>query len=344
MRFAVARSLPLQLLLVGTVVLGAGCGLVGEAQAQSRIEQFINRLRGDTLPPGISYSNGRIEGQEIEISAKYSGRLMQLTVEEGDTVEEGQIVAKLDDREYRAQLLGAQAQVLRAEAAVTEADASILQRDSDRVVARSSYDRTVELVKKGTATKQMQDEREAQLKSAEAAYTAAQAARQQALAAIKAAEAEVSRLNAVLEDMVIMAPRRGRVQYKLAQTGEMIAAGARIMTLLDLTDVSMSIYLPASQVGTISIGDEARIVLDPAPDIVIPANVTFVSGDAQFTPKTVETQTEREKLVFRVKLRIPRELLEKYERQVKVGVRGLGFVRSDPTVAWPAKLAVNVPL
>ncbi len=345
MNYSAHRSLPLLLAsFVAIVGIAAPPVLAAEAQAQTPLERLIDRLRGDKLPAGIAQSNGRIEGQEIEVAAKYPGRLKKVYVDEGDTVEEGQTIAQIDDREYRAQLLGAQAEVLRAEAALTEADATIQQRESDRNVARSSYNRALELYKKGTGTAQARDEREAQYKSAEAAYTAALAARKQAQAAIKAADAEVSRLSAILEDMVITAPRRGRVQYKLAQTGEVVSAGTRIATLLDLTDVSMSIYLPAADVGTLAIGDEARIVLDPIPDYVIPATVTFVSGDAQFTPKTVETQAEREKLVFRVKLKIPRELLEKYEEQVKVGVRGVGFVRTDHNVQWPAKLAVNVPL
>jgi len=347
-RFAMSRLLSFQLLFAGTVILTSGApraefGFVNAAQAQSQFEQLLNRLRGQRLPAGITYSNGRIEGQEVIISAKYAGRLLNVNVDEGDMVEEGEVVAQLDDRTYRAQLLGAQAEVLRAEAALSEADASIRQREADELVAHSSYQRTQTLFERGTATAQERDDRQAALKSAEAARVAAEASRKQALASIKAADAEVSRLNAVLEDMVIAAPRRGRVQYKLAQAGEVVAAGGRLFTLLDLTDVSMSIFLPAADVATIAIGDEARIVLDPIPNIVIPASVTFVSGNAQFTPKTVETQTEREKLVFRVKLRIPRELLKKYEDQVKVGVRGVGFVRTDTRVAWPAQLVVNVP-
>ena len=94
------------------------------------------------------------------------------------------------------------------------------------------------------------------------------------------------------------------MQYQLARAGEVVAAGAPIVTILDLTDVYMTIFLPAADAGKLSVGDEARIVLDPVPDYVVPAKVSFVAADAQFTPKTVETKDERAKLMFRIKLKI----------------------------------------
>ncbi|MGH6760997.1 MAG: HlyD family secretion protein [Phyllobacterium sp.] len=316
---------------------------IASAQAQNKLSDLIARLRGNPLPKGIAQSNGRIEGQEVEIASKYPGRLASVDVEEGDTVEAGQVVARIDDREYRAQLLGAQAQVLRAESALSEVDAMIAQHDSDLQLARTSFNRLEALFKSGHTTAQVRDEAQNKLNVSEAAYQAAIAARAQSAAAIKAAEADVSRLNAIIEDMVLVAPRRGRVQYKLAHTGEVVGAGSRVITLLDLSDISMSIYLPAADVAGITMGDDARIILDPLPDYVIPATVTFVSSEAQFTPKTVETKEEREKLVFRVKIKIPRELVQRFEKQVKVGVRGVGFVRTTPDAQWPESLTVNVP-
>ncbi|WP_018181051.1 HlyD family secretion protein [Kaistia granuli] len=323
--------------------IGPGPIFVSEATAQNKLKSLIDRLRGNPLPPGIAQSNGRIEGQEIDVSSKYPGRLASVEVQEGDTVEAGQVLARIDDREYRAQLLGAQAQVLRAESALSEVDAQISQRDSDVALAQASFDRIDALFKKGHATAQMRDEAQNKLRVATAAYQAAVAARAQAESAIKVAEADVSRLNAILEDMVLVAPRRGRVQYELARAGEVVGAGTRVLTLLDLSDISMSIYLPAKDVAGIAIGDEARIILDPIPDYVIPATVTFVSGEAQFTPKTVETKDEREKLMFRVKIQIPRDLVQRFEKQVKVGVRGAGFVRTSLDAEWPENLKVNVP-
>ena len=100
----------------------------------------------------------------------------------------------------------------------------------------------------------------------------------------------------------------------------------------------MTIFLPTSQAGRVAIGSEARIVLDVRPDISIPATVSFVSPQAQFTPKSVETQTEREKLMFRVRVKIAPELLKAYAKQVKTGLPGVAWVRLDATAPWPATL------
>ena len=86
-----------------------------------------------------------------------------------------------------------------------------------------------------------------------------------------------------------------------------------------------------------------RIALDAAPDLVIPAKVTFVADVAQFTPKTVETKAERQKLMFRVKANIDPRLLQRHVKQVKTGLPGVAYVRIDEKAAWPAKLAVRLP-
>lgn len=133
------------------------------------------------------------------------------------------------------------------------------------------------------------------------------------------------------------------MQYRLARAGEVVAAGQRILIVLDLNDVYMTIYLPANDAGKLALGDEARTILDPAPEYVFPATISFVAAEAQFTPKSVETPEEREKLMFRFKLQADSEVLDKYHRLVKTGVRGLGFVRTDPKVPWPAEFAVKLP-
>jgi HlyD family secretion protein len=143
--------------------------------------------------------------------------------------------------------------------------------------------------------------------------------------------------------MVLVSPRSGRVQYRLARTGEIVSQGQRILTILDVNDVYMTIYLPAEQAGRLSIGDEARTILDPIPQYVLPNTVSFVATDAQFTPKSVETSEEREKLMFRVKLQGDPKVLDQYHKFVKTGVRGLAFVRTDPKIGWPKELEVKLP-
>ncbi|HMO30373.1 HlyD family efflux transporter periplasmic adaptor subunit [Enterovirga sp.] len=312
-------------------------------QAQSRIKALIERLRGDQMPEGIVKTNGRIEATQIDVSSKYPGRLAEVNVNEGDEVTAGQVIARIASPEYEAQLRSAQAQVLRARQALAEAEALIAQRKSDQSFARTDADRAKELVAKGYISKQVYDQRVARADAADAALRAAEAQRDQAHFAIRASEADAEQIKAILVDLVLVAPRSGRVQYQLARTGEVVSAGTRVVTILDLSDVYMTIYLPAAQAGRLALGDEARIILDPVPQYVIPATVSFVAADAQFTPKTVETAEEREKLVFRVKLQVDRDLLAKYHRRVKTGVRGLGFVRTSPEAKWPDSLAVKLP-
>jgi HlyD family secretion protein len=105
----------------------------------------------------------------------------------------------------------------------------------------------------------------------------------------------------------------------------------------------MTVFLPASAAGPLALGSEARLILDPVPQYVVPATVTFVASEAQFTPKSVETQEERDKLMFRVKLSIAPALLKQYENQVKTGVRGVAYVRVRQDAVWPDNLAVKLP-
>lgn len=311
--------------------------------ARSKIEKLIDRLRGRDMPEGIVKSNGRLEATEVDVAAKYPGRLASVNVNEGDEVTAGQVVATISSPETEAQLRGAQAQVLKAKRAVAEAVALIAQRKSDLDFARADYERAKILVAQGHVSQQVADARRNKFEAAEAAYAAAMAQRDQAEAAIKAAESDVDRLQSILVDLVLVSPRSGRVQYRLARAGEVVAAGQRVLTILDLQDVYMTIYLPAGQAGKLILGDEARTILDPYPQFVFPSTISFVATEAQFTPKSVETAEEREKLMFRVKLQADPQVLSKYHRNVKTGVRGLGFVRIDPKVAWPEELVVKLP-
>jgi len=288
-------------------------------------------------------ANGRLEATQVDVSAKYPGRVATLTVNEGDEVTAGQVLATISSPETEAQLLGAQAQVVKAKRALAEAVALIAQRQSDLDFTRADYERGKYLLERGHVSQQVADLRRNKFEAAEAAYVAANAQRDQADAAIKAAEADVQRLQSILVDLVLISPRTGRVQYRLARAGEVVAAGQRVLTILDLNDVYMTIYLPADQAGKLTLGDDARTILDPIPQYVLPASINFVATEAQFTPKSVETAEERQKLMFRVKLQADPEVLKKYHRQVKTGLRGLGFVRTDPKVSWPAELTVKLP-
>jgi len=330
--------------LVGPAVIAACLIAVpAAASAENALTSILQYFRGQNTQGGIASSNGRIEAQTVDVATKYAGRIVEVMVTEGEIVEAGAVVARLEDRDTRAQLLGAKAAVLRAKASKEVAEASVKEAQSALDVATTNHDRIVRLHADGHVSDQTRDDARNALTSAEASLAMAKAQISDADALIAANEAEVERLQIVLDDMTLHAPRRGRVLYRLREPGEVVAAGAPIATLLDLTDVYMNVYLPANVVGQLVMNDEARLILDPISDYVVPARVTFISPESQFTPKAVETKAEREDLVFRVKLTVPRELLERFEDQIKTGVRGQGYVRTAPDIDWPENLQVNLP-
>ena len=319
---------------------------------------------------GIASGNGRIEAVEIDVAAKTAGRIDAILVEEGDFVSQGQIVARMDTRSLEAQRQQAEAQLRQAEQAVTTAHSQLAQRQSEKTAAeamvaqrqaelvavRKRATRIAELAQQGAISAQEVDDASAKMQSAAAALSAARAqvaATEAAIAtastqidsaqsAVEAARAAVERIQSDIDDSNLFAPRDGRVQFIVARTGEVVSAGGRVLNLVDLSDVYMTFFLPTAAAGRLAIGAEVRIVLDAAPDYVIPANISFVADVAQFTPKTVETRSEREKLMFRVRARIPRELLNKYIEQVKTGLPGVAYVRLDDDMAWPEPLQQNL--
>jgi HlyD family secretion protein len=297
----------------------------------------------NALPPYIAEANGRLEAEQVEIATKFPGRIAVVLAKEGDIVDAGAVVARMDTVELEAQLRAAEAQVLKAQHEQVMAEAMITQRDSERIFAAQELQRTTTLTGQGWSTKEQLDQRRSLMNVAQAAYETAIAADNAAKAMVAAGQADVARLKSQIADSTLVAPSRGRIQYKLAQPGEVLPAGGRVLTLIDLSDVYLTIFVPANVAGRLTVNDEARVTLDPDPTSVFPAKVTFVATEAQFTPKTVETAEEREKLMFRVKLSAPPELLTRYINQIKTGVRGVGFVRTERDTPWPDRLAVKLP-
>jgi HlyD family secretion protein len=291
-----------------------------------------------SLPLGIVSGNGRIEADEIDISTKFAGRIAELRVDEGDVVKAGQVVARMDTSDLEASLKKAEAQVQGAQRALDEARAIVAQQQSQLTLAQREFDRTQTLVQRGFATKQSLDQRQQQLDAATAGLNAANFRVAQTERALDAATQDVALYKVNIADNALRAPRDGRIQYRIANVGEVLAAGGKVFTMLDLAYVYMDIYLPTAEVGKARIGDDARIVLDARPDLAIPAKVTFIADQAQFTPKTVETKSEREKLMFRVRVRIDPERLRAHADKVKSGVPGVAFVKLDPKTPWPESL------
>ena len=295
------------------------------------------------LPAGIVASNGRVEANQVDIATKLAGRIVEVVPREGDMVEAGAVVARLDRDQLEAQLRQAEAEAQRARQALIAAEALVASREAELTFADQEAKRSAALVDKGYTPREKMDQRQQLLASAEAALNAAIAQVDQAKAAVKSADAQVDQVRTLLADATVKSPARGRVQYRLIEPGAVLPAGGRIATILDLSDVYMTIFLPSGDAARLTVGDEARVVLDAYPQYVFPAKVSFVAGEAQFTPRTVETKEEREKLMFRIKLQAPRELVKEIEDRVKTGLRGMAYVRTDRTATWPAKLAPKLP-
>lgn len=299
--------------------------------------------RGPDLPAGIAMSNGRLEAERIEIATKLAGRVADVLVSEGEWVEQGDVLARIDVVEIEAQLHQAQAAVLQARQQALQADALLQQRRSELTFAETEFARVEKLSTEGFSAQQRLDQQRTALNTARAGVAAAEAGIVLADATISAAEAAVERIRSLIDDASLTAPRGGRVQYVLAHAGEVVAAGGRVVTLTDLSDMYMTVFLPTQDAGRLAIGTEARIVLDALPDYVIPATVTFVASTAQFTPRSVETASERDQLMFRVKLTIAPDLLARYRDHARGGVPGVGYVRIDDATAWPADLETRLP-
>ena len=329
-----------------------------------------SELRPQGLGDAFASGNGRIEATEIDVATKSPGRVLEITVDEGDFVQPGQVLARMDTEVLEAQLNQARAQVRQAENATLTAQAMVAQRESEKATAEAlvtqrraeltaaqkRYQRTETLVARNAMARQQLDDDLASMQSLQAALAAARAqvlsteagiaaAKSQVVeaeSAVEAARASVTRLQADIRDSELKTDRAARVQYRVAQPGEVLGAGGKLLNLVDLADVYMTFFLPERQAGRVAIGAEVRLVIDAAPQYVIPAKVSYVASVAQFTPKTVETESEREKLMFRVKARIDPELLRKHMEQVKTGLPGVAYLKLDADAEWPAHLQINV--
>jgi len=290
------------------------------------------------LPPGFAAGNGRLEATEYFVSTKYPGRIKEVLFNEGDTVEAGQVVARMDTSALEAQLREAEAQTRVAEGSRNVALAQVDVKKAAFDYADKEYRRSAQLVPRGAVSLAEAQIDNAKMLASKAELEGAKVQAVQTLSSIDAAKAAADKLREEIRDAVLVSPIRARIETRLSEPGEVLAAGGRVFSINDLSDVYMYVYLPSEVTGKIPIGSEARIVLDAAPDYPIRTFVSFVSPMAQFTPKTVETAEERHNLTFRVKLQLDKSRLREWEPLVKVGLPGMGYVRWDTGVPWPENL------
>ncbi|MGE6661561.1 HlyD family secretion protein [Pseudomonas sp. NPDC077408] len=329
--------------------------------------KFANSGPGE----GFVSGNGRIEATEIDIATKLPGRIEDILVREGDFVTAGQPLARMQLETLEAQrdeafamrqqaehaVTAAQAQVALREADVAAAQALVGQRESELDAAQRRLARSETLSREGAASIQELDDDRARVRGTQATLAASKAQTAAARAAVEAAKAQlvgarssvtaatasIIRIEADIRDSELRAPRDGRVQVRVAQPGEVLGSGGRVLNLIDLSDVYLTFFLPETVAGRVGLGSEVRIVLDAAPEYVIPATVSFVASAAQFTPKTVETASERQKLMFRVRAQISPELLREHLNQVKTGLPGVAWIKLDANAEWPQNLSLRVP-
>jgi len=292
------------------------------------------------LPESFVSGNGRTESTEVDIATKFGGRLEQVFVKEGDRVEISQTLAQLDTRELQAQLRRAQAEVRRTEQEKYFAVAVIAQRKSELSLTKKDLVRAMELYENdGISLEQLQRD-ETTVETAKATLAAAQAQLSNAEAAIEAAIANTELIKTQIDDSVLYSPIGGRVLYRLAEPGEVLPGGGKVLTVLDPADIYMTLFLPTKDAARAGIGTEARVVLDGIPDVVMPAIVSFVAPRAQFTPKEVETRTEREKLMFRLKVQLDAGFLKANTALAKTGIPGVAYIRLDAASEWPENLRI----
>lgn len=346
--------------IVGAIVIVAlAAFFLWKNTTQSNVQSIIS-------------GNGRLEATEINISTKTAGQLEEVLVKEGQFVESGQVLARIKVSTLEAKLREANAFLRQAEDAVVNAEAQVAMRMSERDVANAMAEqrktelsviqkrlaRSETLAHDGAVSKQQLDDERAsvqssiaaltsahsQIRSAESAIIASQSQVSSAKSQVEAAKATIDHLSYDIEDAQLKAPLTARVQFQTAQIGEMINIGGRVMNLIDLSDVYMTFFLPETLAGRISIGSEVRIVLDAKQNRVIPAKVSFIADRAQFTPKSVETENERQKLMFRIKANIDQKLLEKHIHKVKTGLPGMAYIKIDDEAEWPEFLSNQVQL
>jgi HlyD family secretion protein len=321
------------------IIVGAAIAVVAFIGVRTLIK------RKNALPEGIASGNGRVEGKLVDVSTREPLRVREILVDEGALVKPGQILVQMETDTLRSQLAEANAAVQAAQEKLAVAKASIVKNKSEVSLAGVQANRSKKLVAEGAGSQQELDVRQTEVQTTKATLGEAAATLQTATQQVEVARNNAATIQTRIDDATLRSPVTGRVLYRLAEPGEVLAAGGKALTLVNLDDVYMEIFLPSDEAASVKVGADARITVDYAPNRAVAGHVSFVSPEAQFTPKYVETKSEREKLMFRVKIQVPKEVASQYVEQLKTGVRGVGYVKVKDSAVWPSKLQnlVNAP-
>jgi HlyD family secretion protein len=277
---------------------------------------------------GVITASGTIETIEVTVASKVSGQVEALAVEEGARVAPGDAIAMIDHDVLDIQLRQAQAGIRLAEAQlallvkgarsedIRQAEAALEQAEAARGIAADDARRMRELARTGSVTAKQAEDAEARLTVASAQRTAAAEALakvrrlarpeeiQAAEARLAQAQAAADLIEKTIADCTITAPTSGIVTHKAVERGELVAPGSAVVTLAELDSVHVMIYLTERDMGRVRLGDTAEVAIDAFPGRAFAGKVTYISPEAEFTPKNVQTKEDRVKLVFGVRVEI----------------------------------------
>lgn len=291
---------------------------------------------------GITEVNGRLNVNRLDIATLYAGRVQDILVQEGEDIHKNQALAQLSTTQVDAQLALIQAKQQQAQEALQRAKAEQDAIAQQLHLAQIELQNAQQLYRDKLISQTELARHQTQVKATQAKLHVSQAAQAEAQAVIEQTIAQQTQVQDMREDYTIKSPINGRVEYKIAEVGSVIPAGGKVISLVDPLDVYLNVFLPPQQTNPLHIGDEARIRIEGI-DGIFPATIQFIAAEAQFTPKSVETQEERTKLMFKVKLSLDKTLATKYQGIFKGGMTALAYVKYDNHAAWPDDLAIKLP-
>ncbi len=288
---------------------------------------YVSRRHGNDI--SVIKVSGNIEATTVEASFKISGRVLERPVDEGEMVQSGQIVARIDssDLAHTVAIRRAEAQSARATLAelvagsrreeIAQAEAMLAAAEAEAKRAADDFQRQEELYRKEVIPKQRfdaarttRDTTAAQARQArEALILTRKGPRHeridQARARLREAEAALALAQDQFGYATLTAPTAGMIMAKHIEPGEQIAPGTPIITIGELESVWVKAYIAETDLGRVKLGQAARVRTDTWPGKTYEGRVSFISSESEFTPKNVQTQKERVKLVYRIKITVP---------------------------------------
>jgi HlyD family secretion protein len=294
-------------------------------------------------------ASGTIEAVEVNLGSRMSGQVKGIFVDEGSKVKEGERLVLIDSSSLELQLKQARAGVELAEAQldllvkgarsedIQQAEENLKQAEANLKVAEEDFNRARNLFEKESITQKQKDDAEARYAVVSAQFNSAkeflkklkQLARPEEIRAARArlsqAQAGAEILEKSISDCSITSPAAGIVTHKAVEAGEFVIPGTTVLTISKLDEVYLMIYVNEYTLGRVRLGQEAEVKVDSYPERVFPAKVVFISPEAEFTPKNIQTKEERVKLVFAVKIQIKNR-----DGALKAGMPADASLKTEP--------------